>query len=53
MKSDPTTINSNTNIKEVAETFAKEESHTLPIVDESNKLEGIVSTTDLVNSLID
>jgi CBS domain-containing protein len=53
MKSDPTTINSNTTIKEVAETLAKEEFHALPVVDDSNKLEGIVTTTDLVNYLID
>ena len=42
-----------TTIKEVAETLAKEEFHALPVVDESNKLEGIVTTTDLVNYLID
>lgn len=53
MKSDPTTINSQTTIKEVAETLAKEEFHALPVVDESNKLQGIVTTTDLVNYLID
>lgn len=53
MKSDPTTINSNTTIKEVAETLAKEEFHALPIVDQSNKLECIFTTTDLVNYLID
>ena len=53
MKPNPSTINSSTTIKEVAETLAKEEFHALPIVDESNKLEGIVTTTDLVNYLID
>lgn len=53
MKSNPSTITSSTTIKEVAETLAKEEFHALPIVNETNKLEGIVTTTDLVNYLID
>lgn len=53
MKSNPSTINAQTTIKEVAEILAKEDFHALPVIDESNKLEGIVTTTDLVNYLID
>jgi len=39
-------------IKEVAEILAKKEFHALPIVD-NNELVGIVTTTDLINYLID
>jgi len=53
MKSEPRTVNAHTTIKEVAEQLAVEEFHALPVVDEQNKLEGIVTTTDLVNYLID
>ena len=39
-------------IKEVAEILSKKEFHALPVVDD-NKLVGIVTTTDLINYLID
>ncbi|WP_040278123.1 CBS domain-containing protein [Psychroserpens damuponensis] len=45
-------VNSNSTIKEVAEVLAKKEFHALPVVD-NNKLVGIVTTTDLINYLID
>ncbi|WP_044397473.1 CBS domain-containing protein [Lacinutrix sp. Hel_I_90] len=45
-------VNSNTTIKEVAEILAKEEFHALPVVD-NKKLVGIVTTTDLINYLIE
>jgi CBS domain-containing membrane protein len=41
-----------TTIKEVAEILAKKEFHALPVVD-NNELVGIVTTTDLINFLID
>lgn len=41
-----------TTIKEVAEILAKKEFHALPVLDDS-KLVGIVTTTDLINYLID
>lgn len=47
-----TTISSNTTIKDVAEILAKEEFHALPIVDDGI-LKGIVTTTDLINYLLD
>lgn len=39
-------------IKEVAEILAKKEFHALPVV-ENNELVGIVTTTDLINYLIE
>jgi CBS domain-containing protein len=44
-------VNTNTTIKEVAEILAKKEFHALPVVDH-DKLVGIVTTTDLINYLI-
>ena len=40
------------NIKEVAEILAKKEFHALPVVDQ-DKLVGIVTTTDLINYLLE
>ncbi|WP_103863993.1 CBS domain-containing protein [Aquimarina sp. I32.4] len=45
-------VNSNTTIKEVAEILAKKEFHALPVID-NNVLVGIVTTTDLINYLLD
>jgi len=45
-------VNSTTTIKEVAEILSKKEFHALPVVD-NNKLVGIVTTTDLINYLIE
>ncbi len=45
-------VNSKTTIKEVAEILSKKEFHALPVVDEEI-LVGIVTTTDLINYLID
>lgn len=45
-------VSSNTTIKEVAEILSKREFHALPVVDDQ-KLVGIVTTTDLINYLID
>jgi len=44
-------VSSTTLIKEVAELLAKKEFHALPVVYD-NKLVGIVTTTDLINYLI-
>ncbi len=46
------TVNSETTIKEVAEILAKHEFHALPVL-ENGELVGIVTTTDLINYLID
>ncbi|MCI5059151.1 MAG: CBS domain-containing protein [Flavobacteriales bacterium] len=53
MKSDLRTVKANDTIKEVAEQLAVEEFHALPVTNENGSLEGIVTTTDLVNYLID
>lgn len=45
-------VTSTVTIKEVAEILAKKEFHALPVVD-NNELVGIVTTTDLINYLID
>lgn len=45
-------VNSHSTIKEVAEILSKKEFHALPVVD-NNKLVGIVTTTDLINFLIE
>jgi len=52
MSKNVVTIGSETTIKEVAEILAKKEFHALPVVDEG-QLVGIVTTTDLINYLID
>lgn len=46
------TVTSTTTIKEVAEILAKKEFHALPVVD-NNILVGIVTTTDLINFLLE
>jgi CBS domain-containing protein len=47
-----TSIQSSATIKEVAEILAKKEFHALPVVDDG-ALVGIVTTTDLINFLIE
>ncbi len=47
-----TTVNSKTTIKEVSGILASKEFHALPVVDDGI-LVGIVTTTDLINYLID
>ena len=48
-----TSVNTNTTIKEVAEILAKREFHALPVIDDNNELAGIITTTDLINFLIE
>lgn len=45
-------VGSSTLIKEVAEILSKQEFHALPVVD-GGKLVGIVTTTDLINYLLE
>lgn len=45
-------VSSTQTIREVAEVLAKNEFHALPVVD-NNKLVGIVTTTDLLNYLLE
>jgi CBS domain-containing protein len=53
MKADPKTVQADTSIKEVAEILASEEFHALPVTDESNNIQGIVTTTDLIKYLLE
>jgi CBS domain-containing protein len=46
------TVNSSSTIKEVAEILSKKEFHALPVVD-NKELVGIVTTTDLINYLLE
>ncbi len=45
-------VSSKTSIKEVAEILSKKEFHALPVID-NTKLVGIVTTTDLINYLLE
>ena len=45
-------VSSQTTIKDAAEILAKKEFHALPVVD-NEKLVGILTTTDLINYLLD
>ena len=45
-------VSSNTSIKEVAEILSKKEFHALPGIDD-DKMVGIVTTTDLINYLLE
>ncbi len=46
------TVKPSTTIKEVAEILSKKEFHALPVID-NNELSGIVTTTDLINYLLE
>ena len=52
MVSDVVSVASNTSIKDVARFLSKKEFHALPVVDNGN-LVGIVTTTDLINYLLE
>ncbi|MFQ6600436.1 CBS domain-containing protein [Flavobacterium sp. C3NV] len=52
MTSKPKTISSDTNIKDSAEIFVKEEFHALPVVD-NGELKGIVTTTDILRYFLE
>lgn len=52
MTSKPKVVSITDSIKEVAEIFANEEFHALPVV-EGEDLKGIVTTTDLIKYLLD
>jgi len=45
-------VSSSTSIKEVAQILSKREFHAIPVID-NEKLVGIVTTTDLINFLLD
>lgn len=53
MSSNPRLVKAATTIREVAEIFANEEFHALPVTDDHGKLVGIVTTTDIIKYLLD
>ena len=52
MTSKPRTVSSDTIIRDLAEIFAKEDFHALPVVD-NGELKGIVTTTDVVKYFLE
>ncbi len=52
MTSKPRTVSPNDSIRDVAEIFAKEEYHALPVV-ENGELKGIVTTTDVISYMLE
>jgi CBS domain-containing protein len=52
MTSKPKVVSISDSVKDVAEIFAKEEFHALPVV-EGEELKGIVTTTDVIKYLLD
>lgn len=52
MTKNPLVVTEDTIVKEVAELFAKQRFHSLPINDKNGNLVGIITTTDLINYLI-
>ncbi len=52
MTAHPRVVDTQTSVKEVAEIFAKEDFHSLPVV-EGNELKGIVTSTDVIKYLLD
>ncbi|NNE82807.1 MAG: CBS domain-containing protein [Alphaproteobacteria bacterium] len=53
MSSELTTVNPDASIRSVAEILSAGTIHSLPVVNTDNQLVGIVTTTDLVNYLLD
>jgi CBS domain-containing protein len=52
MTAKPRTVSTDTTIKEVAEIFASEDFHALPVT-ENGQLKGIVTTTDVIRYLLE
>ncbi len=52
MSHKPRVVNADHTIRDVAEIFANEEFHALPVVDKDENLTGIVTTTDLIKFLL-
>lgn len=52
MTKNPVTLDSEATIKEAAEMISKQSFHSIPVVD-NDKLVGMVTTTDLINYLLD
>lgn len=53
MTAHPRTVHADAPIKELAEIFSKEEFHALPVINETGKLVGIVTTTDVIRFMLE
>jgi CBS domain-containing protein len=53
MSHKPRVVNKDDLIKDVAEIFASEEFHALPVVDENMEIQGIVTTTDIIKYMLE
>jgi CBS domain-containing protein len=53
MTANPRTVHADAPIKELAEIFSKEEFHALPVINETGKLVGIVTTTDVIRFMLE
>ncbi|MFL9485667.1 CBS domain-containing protein [Chitinophagaceae bacterium LWZ2-11] len=53
MATNPKTVTSDTEIRDVAELLTKAEYHALPVMDGVGMLAGIVTTTDIIRYLVD
>ena len=53
MKTDLITVDAGTTVFQVSELLAKNDIHSIPVVDEDNVLEGIVTSRDLIQYLLD
>ncbi|TDB65824.1 CBS domain-containing protein [Arundinibacter roseus] len=49
----PRVVKADQIIRDVAEIFTEEEFHALPVLDENDKLVGIVTTTDLIKYMLE
>ncbi len=53
MTAKPRLVKIDATVKDVAEIFAQEEFHALPVVDDNGSLVGIVTTTDIIKYLLE
>ncbi len=53
MTARPRLVSIDATVKDVAEVFAQEEFHALPVVDDNSALVGIVTTTDIIKYLLE
>ena len=53
MQKDPVSVRENSPIREAAKILAQGDFHSLPVVSDGQKLVGMVTSTDLINYLLD
>ena len=53
MQSDPVTLKTNQTVRDAVDVFAEGQFHSMPVVDDSGALAGIVTTTDVLRYMRD